>query len=73
MQEQQSIAQFGKIAFTACTEVEVALTNEELLAKRFPLTEGAVNAHSEAVRIAKLPYKAGARDLLSLLQLHAGG
>jgi len=71
-QEQQSIAHFGEVALTAFTEVEVALTNEELLAKRLPLTEGAVNAHNEAVRIAKLRYEAGAIDLLSLLQLQEG-
>jgi multidrug efflux system outer membrane protein len=71
-EEQQSIAYFGKVALTAFTEVEVALTNEELLAKRLPLTEGAVNAHSEAVRIAKLRYEAGSIDLLSLLQLQEG-
>jgi outer membrane protein TolC len=41
---------------------------EELLARRLPPTEGAVNAHTDAVRIAKLRYEAGAIDLLSLLQ-----
>lgn len=71
-QEQQSIAYFGKVALTAFAEVEVALTNEELLAKSLPLTEGAVDAHSQAVRIAKIRYQAGAIDLLSLLQLQEG-
>jgi outer membrane protein, multidrug efflux system len=67
-QEQKSIAHFGKVALTAFTEVEVTLTNEELLARRLPPTEGDVNAHTDAVRIAKLRYEAGAIDLLSLLQ-----
>ena len=71
-QEQQSIAYFGKVALTAFGEVEVALTNEELLAKRLPLTESAVEAHSQAVRLAKIRYQAGAIDLLSLLQLQEG-
>ena len=71
-QEQQSIAHLGEVALTAFAEVEVALTNEELLAKRLPLTDGAAKAHSEAVRIAKLRYEAGAIDLLSLLQLQEG-
>ena len=71
-QEEQSIAYFGKVALTAFTEVEVALTNEELLAKRLPLTEGAVNAHTEAVRIAKIRYEAGTIDLLGLLILQEG-
>jgi outer membrane protein, multidrug efflux system len=67
--EQESIAYFGKIALTAFGEVEAALTNENLFAERLPLTEGALHAHIETVRIAKLRYQAGAMDLLSLLQL----
>jgi outer membrane protein, multidrug efflux system len=35
-----------------------------LLAKRLPLDESAVEARTEAVRIATIQYKAGRRDLL---------
>ena len=48
------------------------LTNEELLAKRLPFTQSALSSHAEAVRIAQLKYRAGAMDLLSVLQLQEG-
>jgi outer membrane protein, multidrug efflux system len=71
-QQQQSIAHFGGVSLRAFTEVEIALTKEELLAKRLPYTESAVRDHSEAVRVAGLRYKAGSMDFLSVLQLQAG-
>jgi NodT family efflux transporter outer membrane factor (OMF) lipoprotein len=71
-QQEQSVAHFGGVSLTAFTEVEVALTNEQLLAKRLPYGENAVRDHTEAVRIASLRYKAGSMDLLSVLQLQAG-
>ena len=71
-QQEQSIAFFGSVALRAFAEVEVALTNEQLLAKRLPFAEDALRDHSEAVRVANLRYKAGTMDLLSVLQLQAG-
>jgi len=71
-QEEQSIAYFGGVALRAFAEVEVALTNEQLLAARLPHTESAVRDHTEAVRVANLRYTAGSMDLLSVLQLQAG-
>jgi len=71
-QQEQSIAYFGGVALRAFAEVEVALTNEQLLAKRLPNLENAVLNHVEAVRVADLRYKAGNMDLLSVLQLQAG-
>jgi len=71
-QQQQSIAYFGSVSLKAFDEVEVGLTNEQLLAQRLPYSEGAVNDHIEAVRVANLRYKAGTMDLLSVLQLQAG-
>jgi multidrug efflux system outer membrane protein len=68
----QSIAHFGGVALRAFDEVEVELTNEQLLAKRLPYGENAVREHTEAVRVADLKYKAGMMDLLSVLQLQTG-
>lgn len=71
-QQEQSIANFGGVALRSFEEVEVALTNEKLIAERLPHTEDAVNDHTEAVRVANLRYKAGRMDLLSVLQLQEG-
>lgn len=71
-QQEQSVAHFGSAALEAFDEVEVVLTNEQLLAKRLPYTESAVRDHTEAVRVADLKYKAGTMDFLSVLQLQAG-
>lgn len=71
-QQGQSIAFFGGVALRALAEVEVALTNEHLLAERLPYAENAVVDHTEAVRVANLRYRAGTMDLLSVLQLQAG-
>jgi multidrug efflux system outer membrane protein len=71
-QQEQAIAYFGSVALRAFDEVEVALTNEYLLAERLPYAESAVLNHTEAVRVANLRYKAGTMDLLSVLQLETG-
>src|SRR5208282_2115160 len=71
-EEERSVAHFGGVALKAFDEVEVALTNERLLAERLPYTESAVRDHREAVRVADLRYKAGTMDFLSVLQLQAG-
>jgi len=71
-QQEQSIAHFGGVALKAFGEVEVALTNEQLLDQRLPYAEDAVCDHSEAVRVANLRYKSGSMDLLSVLQLQEG-
>jgi len=60
------------VALRALDEVEVALTNEQLLAKRLPHAESAVLNHKEAVRVANLKYTAGTMDFLSVLQLEEG-
>lgn len=63
-QQAQVVARYGSIVLTAFREVENTLANEQLLAKRLPLDESAVEARTEAVRIATIQYKAGRRDLL---------
>ena len=66
---EQAVAQYGAVVLTAFNEVEGALTNQELLAQRLPYQQNALADRSEAVRIARVKYKAGQIDLLSVLQL----
>ena len=68
-QQVQVIARYGAVALRAFYEVEVALTNETLLAERLLFEEQGLGDRTEAVRIAKVRYVAGAMDMLSLLQL----
>jgi multidrug efflux system outer membrane protein len=70
--QEQSIAYFGSVTLRALAEVEIALTNEELLAERIPSMESGLRDHNEAVRVGKLRYAAGTMDFLSLLQLQEG-
>ena len=59
------------MVLTAFREVENALTSERLLAERLQFQKNEVQDRVEAVRIANLQYKAGAIDLLSVLQLQS--
>jgi multidrug efflux system outer membrane protein len=63
-QQAQAVARYGATALAAFGEVENALANERLLAKRLPFEEGALASSTEAVRIATIQYRAGRRDLL---------
>jgi len=71
-QQDEAVAHFGGVALRAFAEVEVALTNEQLLAERLPHIENAVVNYTEAVRVAELRYRAGSMDFLSVLQLQEG-
>ena len=68
-QQAQALAAYGSAALNAFREVEIALTNEALLAEYLKYEQDAVRDRAEAVRIATVKYKAGATDLLSVLQL----
>jgi outer membrane protein, multidrug efflux system len=68
-QQGQALAAYGSAALNAFREVEIALTNEALLAEYLKYEKEALHDRAEAVRIATLKYKAGATDLLSVLQL----
>jgi outer membrane protein TolC len=68
-QQEQTLAAYGSAALNAFREVEIALTNEALLAEYLKYEKDALQDRAEAVRIATLKYKAGATDLLSVLQL----
>ena len=67
--QEQMVANYGSVALKAFREVEVALTNEALLAERLQYQNQALADRSEAVRIATLKYRAGALSLLPVLQL----
>ena len=54
-QQAQAVARYGSVVLKAFREVENALANEQLLAKRLPLDQSAVVARTEAVRIATDP------------------
>jgi len=68
-QQAQTVAQYGAAVLAAFNEVEGALTNQQLLAQRLPYQHDALADRSEAVRIARVKYEAGAIDMLSVLQL----
>jgi multidrug efflux system outer membrane protein len=68
-QQGQALAAYGSAALNAFREVEIALTNEALLSEYLNYEQDALHDREEAVRIATLKYKAGATDLLSVLQL----
>ena len=53
----------------ALAEVENALANEQLIAKRLPYAETALADRTRAVEIATVQYRAGSRDLLWVAQL----
>jgi NodT family efflux transporter outer membrane factor (OMF) lipoprotein len=63
-QQSLAVARYGSVVLVAFREVEDSLANEQLLANRLPLEKNAVDARTEAVRIATVQYKAGRRDLL---------
>jgi multidrug efflux system outer membrane protein len=63
-EQAQAVAAYGAAALAAFREVEDALANERLIAKRLPFEEAALASSTEAVRLAKIQYQAGSRDLL---------
>jgi outer membrane protein TolC len=65
------LARYGSAVLRAFFEVETALTNELLLGQRLEYEQRARDDRIQTVRIATLRYKAGAIDLLSVLQLQA--
>jgi outer membrane protein TolC len=69
VKQKQAIAHYESIVLRALYEVEVALTNEVVLEQRLHEEEKGLKDNSEAVRIARIRYVAGAGDMLSVLQL----
>jgi multidrug efflux system outer membrane protein len=68
-QQGQALEAYGSTTLNAFREVEIALTNEALLSEYVKYEQDALHDRAEAVRIATLKYKAGATDLLPVLQL----
>jgi NodT family efflux transporter outer membrane factor (OMF) lipoprotein/GxxExxY protein len=69
--QQAAVAAYGGTVLLGFREVENALTNEGLFAQRVEFDQAALRDRTEAVRISRIQYTAGATDLLSLLQLQA--
>lgn len=71
-EQAQAVAAYGSAALRAFGEVETTLRNEDLYAKRLALNEQVLADRTEASRIAVERYKAGASDLLTVLELQLG-
>ena len=70
-QQAQAVASYGKAVLTAFREVENALANEQLFLKRLPFDQRALADQADAVRIAKIQYRAGRIDLLWVTNLQS--
>lgn len=68
-EQKAALANYGKRALTAFSEVENALDNEKMLAEREALLEEIVSNNRSAYELAEAQYEAGAIELLDLLQL----
>jgi len=69
--QQGAVAAYGNTVLVGFREAENAFTNEGLFAQQLRFDEAALRDRTEAVRISRIQYKAGATDLLSVLQLQA--
>lgn len=70
-QQAAAVAHYGSVVLLAFREVENALADERLIAARIPFGEGSVTATTDAVRLARLQYEAGKRDLLWVSNLQS--
>ena len=70
-EQAQTVSAYGTAVLAAFREVEDALANERLIAKRLPFEVAALASATEAVRLAKIQYQAGSRDLLWVGNLQA--
>ncbi len=68
-QQQQALAAYGAAVLTALGEVEVALTQEGLLAEELACEKASLVDRNEAVRVAKVKYQTGTIDVLPVLQV----
>jgi outer membrane protein, multidrug efflux system len=66
-----ALALYGQAALRAFSEVESTLASEQLLADQQKYLESVLAQDSEALRLGRLRYDAGATDLLHVLQLQA--
>jgi NodT family efflux transporter outer membrane factor (OMF) lipoprotein len=70
-EQARAVAAYGAAVLAAFQEVENALANERLIARRLPFEQSALANSKEAVRLAKIQYQAGSRDLLWVSSLQA--
>ena len=70
-EQQAALALYGQTALRAFGEVESTLTSEQLLADQQTYLEAVLAQDTEALRLGRLRYDAGATDLLHVLQLQA--
>jgi outer membrane protein, multidrug efflux system len=68
-QQAEAVASYGASALNAFREVENLLANDQLLSRRLPYEESAMEDRVAAVKIATLQYRTGKRDLLWVAQL----
>jgi len=71
-EQEKAVAQYGAVALQAFEEVEVGLTNQDLLADQLRYESQSFDDRTESVRIAKVRYKAVASDLLTVLIIQTG-
>ncbi len=70
-EQEAALALFGQSALRAFGEVEGSLAAEQLLAQQQQYLEAVLTQDSEALRLGRLRYEAGATDLLHVLQMQA--
>ncbi len=66
-QQQELIANYRKVVFTAFSDVESALGQTQATAEQLRFVEVQTRASAEAFRISELQYREGTIDILSLL------
>ena len=69
--QEAALALFGQAALRAFSEVESSLANEPLLADQQRSLEAVLTQDSEALRLGRLRYEAGATDLLHVLDMQS--
>jgi multidrug efflux system outer membrane protein len=70
-QHAEAVAAYGAAVLAAFREIENALANEHVIARRLPYTQTALADRTNAVRIAILQCRAGRRDLLGVSSIQA--
>jgi NodT family efflux transporter outer membrane factor (OMF) lipoprotein len=70
-EQRAAVALYGEAALRAFSEVESSLANEQLIADQQKYLESVLAQDTEALRLGRLRFDAGATDLLDVLQLQA--
>jgi outer membrane protein TolC len=70
-EQQAALALYGQAALRAFGEVESSLASEQLLADQQKYLESVLAQDTEALRLGRIRYDAGATDFLHVLQMQA--